>query len=96
MDRALRSFHEAHQKAPRRREPLYWAALELIRIGDPWTALEWLEGALKLAPDHLPEFSLYSAEVQGNLVEETLSDWRRKLKEAKEAWEAGKRPSPTG
>lgn len=95
MDKALRVFHEAHQKAPARREPLYWAALELINFGDPWTAIKWLEGALKIEPNHLPEFSLYSEAVQGNLVQETLGDWQKKLKEAQEAWKAGQRPAQT-
>lgn len=80
MDEGLRHLFEAHELAPTRREPLYWAAIELIRIGDPWEAIRWLEGALKIEPNHLPAFSLYSAEIQGNLVEETLAHWREQLK----------------
>lgn len=85
---ACTSFWEAHQDAPDRREPLWWAALELIRMGQPHNAIWWLEKCLEIPAKDLPEFSLNSSPVHGTLVEETLTECRDMVHQAKEAYKA--------
>lgn len=82
LQRAMNEFVQARKDAPGRREPLYWAAVELIRVGLIPDAVWWLEEALKLPKLATPAFSLYSVQLQGNLIEDTLAECRQKMKEA--------------
>ncbi len=79
---AMNEFVGARQDAPGRREPLYWASVELIRAGLLPDAVWWLEEALKIAPRETPAFSLYSADAQGNLIKDTIRECRHMMKEA--------------
>lgn len=69
---AMNEFMTAADEAPLRREPLYWAAIELIKASLLWDAIAILQRCLKIPPAHMPEFSLYSKEVQEGLVETDL------------------------
>lgn len=91
LEGACDAFMKAHEDAPRRREPLYWAATELIRAAQPWNAIWWLEKCLTVAPFNLPEFCLNSEAVHGTLVAETLAECRDVVDKAKEAYEARRR-----
>jgi len=82
LQRAMNAFVVARQSARDRREPLYWATVELIRAGCLPDAVQWLEDALKIAPLPLPAFSLYSSDLQGTLVEDTLAECRRMMAQA--------------
>jgi hypothetical protein len=86
LQKAMNTFVAARNSAPDRREPLYWASVELIRAGCLPDAVQWLQDALKLPPAPMPSFSLYSAEAQGTLIEETLAECRRLMAQV----EAGK------
>ena len=88
LEGACRAFMEAHEDSPRRREPLYWAATELIRAARPWDAIWWLEKCLTVASFNLPEFSLNSEAVHGTLVAETLAECRDVMEKAQKAHEA--------
>lgn len=79
------AFEEASRKAPRRREPPYWAGLEFLRAGEPWNAVPWLKRALERPAEDLPEFSLFSAAAQGTLIEETLAETEAMIERAKKA-----------
>ncbi len=81
LQRAMNEFVQARQEAPGRREPLYWAAEELIQARLFPDAVWWLEEALKTPKSVLPSFSLYSAQLQGTLIEDTLAECRRMMKE---------------
>jgi len=90
LGRALQEFSTASDEAPLRREPLYWAAIELIMAARPWEAIPWLERCLKVPPDHMPEFSLYSKGLQEGLAETTMLDCQTMIEEAKARYEAQK------
>lgn len=79
MQGAMNAFVDARRGAPDRREPLYWAAVELIRVGYLPDAVQWLQDAQKVPPAPLPAFCLYSADLQGTLVEDTLAECRRMM-----------------
>lgn len=81
LQHSMDEFMAARIYAPGRREPLYWAATELIRAGYLPDALWWLEEALKLKPRETPAFSLYSAAAQGTLIEDTIRECKRMMKE---------------
>jgi len=82
LQSAMNTFVAARGNTPGRREPLYWAAVELIHAGMLPDAAQWLEDALKMPPRHTPSFLLYSAAVQGTLIEDTLRECRRMMKKA--------------
>jgi tetratricopeptide (TPR) repeat protein len=86
--RAVDEFSKAAEEAPKRREPLYWAAIEFIMAGHPLDAIPWLERCLKVPPDDMPEFSLYSKEVQRDLPATTLLDCQTMADEARAKYEA--------
>lgn len=88
LEKAVEEFDTAANEAPLRREPLYWAAIEFIMIGQPWNAIPWLERCIKVPPDDMPEFSLYSKELQRDLAETTLLDCQTMIDEAKAKFEA--------
>jgi len=88
--RAVQEFETAASEAPFRREPLYWAAMEFIRAGHPWDAIVWLEKCIKISPDHMPEFSLYSKKLQEGLAETTMLDCQAMIDQAKADYEAQK------
>jgi tetratricopeptide (TPR) repeat protein len=90
---SMDAFIEAGAAAPARREPRYWAAVELIRAAMPWEAIPWLEEALKIEPKALPEFALYSEEAQSILIQETLDACRAMIDEAKRKLEEQRRGS---
>jgi len=90
LGRAMQEFDTAANEAPFRREPLYWAAIEFLMVAQPWNAIPWLERCLKVPADHMPEFSLYSKEVQENLVETTLLDCQTMIDDLKARYEAQK------
>ena len=87
LEGAAKTFGKAHEVAPRLREPLYWAATEFIRAGQPWNATWWLEKCLTIARNNMPQFSLNSEAVHGTLVEETLAECRTMLDQAKKSFE---------
>jgi hypothetical protein len=60
----MNEFMTAADEAPLRREPIYWAATELIRVSLLWDAVAMLQRCLKVPPDHMPQFSLYAKDVQ--------------------------------
>lgn len=91
LEIAKECFKQAHFKAPDRREPLYWAATELLRAAKPWESIWWLEQCLKIAPSENLEFPLHLAELQGNLVQETLDGCRAILEDAENSWKAGQK-----
>lgn len=72
LQRAMNEFMTAADEAPSRREPLYWASIELIKSGKLWDAVAILKMCLQVPPNHMPEFSLYSKDVQEDLVETDL------------------------
>lgn len=76
---AMNVFVAARENTPGRREPLYWAAVELIKAGLLPDAVWWLEEALKMEPRHTPAFPLYSAAAQGNLIKDTLVECRQMM-----------------
>lgn len=89
LEASMSQFMEAAEEAPKRREPLYWASIELIRAGMPWEAIPWLEKCLSVPPWDLPEFSLNSTQLQDNLVvEEDLSFCRVERLKADQALRA--------
>jgi len=90
LGRAMSQFQLASHEAPMRREPLYWAALECLMAAQPWNAIPWLERCVKVPPDDMPEFSLYSKEIQGDLPATTLLDCQTMIDEAKARYEAQK------
>jgi len=86
---AMSEFMEASEEAPERREPLYWAAIELIKAGMPWEAIPWLERCLAVLPRDLPEFSLNSSQLQDSVViEEDLAFCRAERLKADQALKA--------
>ncbi len=82
LQSSMNVFVAARENTPGRREPLYWAAVELIKVGLFPDAAWWLEEALKIAPSHTPAFPLYSGAAQGNLIKETLAECRQLMKKA--------------
>lgn len=72
LQRAMNEFMKAADEAPLRREPLYWAAIELIKASLLWDAVAILQRCLQIPPDHMPEFSLYSKQLQEDLAETDL------------------------
>lgn len=64
LQRAMNEFVMAADEAPLCREPLYWAATELIKASMLWDAIVWLQRCLKVPSDHMPKFSLYAKDVQ--------------------------------
>lgn len=78
---AMGEFITAAEEAPFRREPLYWTAIELIHAAKPWDAIVFLQKCLKIPPDDMPEFSLYSEKVQRDAVETTLLDCQTMIDE---------------
>ncbi len=89
MERALSEFNRASREAPKRREPLSWAAIELIRACRLEEAITWLERCKAVLPWDFPAFSLNSTALQGTLVEEDLAFCRAEIERAKAAWKAG-------
>ncbi len=79
---SMNVFVAVRENTPGRREPLYWAAVELIKVGLFPDAAWWLEEALKIPPSHTPSFPLYSAAAQGNLIKDTLAECRQWMKKA--------------
>ena len=94
LGRAMQEFDRAALEAPKRREPLYWAAIELLMAGRPWDAIPWLERCLEGPSWDYPSFSLNSTELQGALAEETLADCRAMVRNAQERFEATKKGAP--
>lgn len=74
LQRAMNEFMKASNEAPKRREPLYWAAIELLRANMPWESVRVLKQCLEIAPEPMPEFSLYAENLCSGAVEETLKD----------------------
>jgi tetratricopeptide (TPR) repeat protein len=90
-DGSMKAFDQAARALPDRREALYWAALEVIRVNKPWEAVWWLEQALERPAKVDTAFPLYSKEAnEGTLIEDTLEECRRILAEAKARYEATK------
>ncbi len=83
---AMNTFVYAQRNAPGQREPFYWAAFELIKARLLVDAVQVLEAALKIPPRHTPAFCLYSAKAQSTLIEDTLRDCRKKIKEWTPNW----------
>jgi hypothetical protein len=81
LQKSMDTFLAARRAAPKRREPVYWGATELIRVGCLPDAAQWLQEALEISPEPLPAFSLYSEEMQGTLVEDTLAECKRMMAE---------------
>ena len=79
----MNQFVMASDDAPGRREPPYWAALELIRAGLLPDALHWFERVQGIKPSDEPSFSLYSSDLQGTLVQDTISECKRMMEGAK-------------
>ena len=94
LERALAEFDKASKEAPKRREPLYWAAIECLMAGRPWDALPWLRRCLEVPPWHYSSFSLYSKELQENLAQETLTDCEAMVEDAKKRLAAMKAGQP--
>lgn len=86
---SMSEFMKAAEEAPERREPLYWAVIELIKAGMPWEAVPWLEKCLSVRPWDLPEFSLNSTQLQDSLViEEDLAFCKAERLKADQALKA--------
>ena len=83
LARALEEFDKAAEEAPKRREPLYWAAIECLVAGRPWDAIPWLKRCLEVPPWHYSSFSLYSNQLQESLAQETLADCEAMVEDAK-------------
>lgn len=91
LEVAKECFRQAHLKNPSRREPLYWAAIELMKAAKPWEAEWWLERCLEVPASKDPQFPLYSEGVQSTLVEEALDGCRAILEDAKRRYEASQK-----
>lgn len=92
LQSAMNEFMTAADEAPVRREPLYWAAIELIKVSLLWDAVAILQRCLKIPADHMPEFSLYSKELQEDLAETDLLWCQTQIAKV----EAGRKKEKTG
>ena len=90
LQRAMNEFMTAADEAPLRREPLYWASIELIKASLLWDAVAILQRCIKIPPDHMPEFSLYSKELQEGLAETDLLWCQTQIAEFEESRKKGK------
>lgn len=91
FEMAMTTFEVAALEAPERREPLYWAATEFLRAGQPWVALPLLGRCLEIPPKPMPEFSLYAQQLLEGAVEETIRECQTIIDEAKARYEAQKK-----
>lgn len=86
LEGALDEFEKAHQLAPLRREPLWYAAIELIKNAKLPEAKSFLRACISIPEAARSDFELNLPSVWGKLPSDTLRECEAMLKSAERAW----------
>jgi len=90
LEDALDVFEKAHQAAPLRREPLWYAALELMKAAKIPAAKGFLKACISIPKTAKSEFHLNLPEVWDKLPIEALAWCEAELRKAEETWKRQK------
>lgn len=88
LDEALKEFERSYREAPYRREPLWYASLELIKAAKVTEAVAWLNRCLQVPLKDKKDFYLNIPPVWDKLPVEALAWCEGQLKEAERKWRA--------
>lgn len=86
LEGALDEFEKAHQLAPLRREPLWYASVELIKNAKLREAKTFLKACISIPESARGDFELNLPALWGKLPHETLKECEAMLKSAEQAW----------